>query len=217
MALPLALVSGSYFILSIYYYLFLSFLHLHHHQAQGEPAVEAFATDNIPCCCCCRKLLLVVASANIPFQDDDAGSTIAICAILSLLHPYSMGLLCQAPIISSRDTMMELSSSQRRVWDPGISTMALPFALVSGGSYFILSIYYYPILSSLHLHEAFVGTCSRWIDRDGGSSPSTDTSIDAAVNIERLFNTSQSQANRIFRSLFHYCHPSLSRPTVPNI
>ena len=31
--------------------------------------------------------------------------------------------------------------------------MALPFPLVSGSSYFILSIYYYLLLSSLHLHH----------------------------------------------------------------
>ena len=148
MVLPLALVSGSYFILSIYYYLILSFLPLHHH-AQGEPAAV--------CPWRTRQCVCVLLVASMPFF------------------------------------------TTRRVWDPG-KVEAVNDAPAAD-----------PLPSIVKVEANGFGQCR---------PRSTGTACHPPFVTQRLLKHA-SEANRVYvspiQSLFHYSHPILSRPTVPNI
>ena len=170
-ALALALVNGSS-ILSIYY-LILSFLPLHHHQAQGASStVEPSFRFRV---------------ATMPF------------ALSVAIHTTRRRRVW--------DPGIHNTTRRRRVWDPGIA-----------------------IEVNDH-HQALIVSSLRnclWSVNKSSFRVKVATmelldhvalALGESRSIERVFNTSHSQANRIcvFRSLFHYFHPSLSRPTVPNI
>ena len=128
--------------------------------------------------------------------------------------------------VNTRFTLNE--SNTRRVWDPGIEC---DDQADGGCSYFILSFYYCRILSFLypHHHQA-QGASSTATDAlccDGlATMASTMLTVTTACLKRRVWDPGKSstlidKATRrrlyVFRSLFHYLHPSLSRPTVPNI
>ena len=158
MVLPLALVSGPYFILSIYYYLILSFLPLHPPQGESAMATEpapATTTSNRTCRCRRRQHPPFVTRGLLtPWQ---AAASPRQHVLLVALMPFFQCLL--------QDT-------SRRVWDPGkVKVEAVNDAPAA----------------------APFPRC-------------------ASAEYEPTARSTES-----IRSLFHYCHPSLSRPTVPNI
>ena len=150
-------------------------------------------------------------------------------------HPH------QAPIVSltPSSTPGHPYKNPRRVWDPGIElvkwllllsfhhhdhttinlgdNIPMVFALVVATTDFRLLFHY--LHPSFHHHDHTTINL--------GDDISVDSRRRLAIDILPPAQSTQAHGESpltmgalsiyLFRSLFHYCHPSLSRPTVPNI
>ena len=189
-----------------YYYLILSSLHLHHYQAQG-----AFFELSVA----------ILWHETDDHRVWDPGIDWALCQDHEVNDGNQFAMLCRdSSFILSLFFLHRPSSKPRRCkprrcaacQHPGIGHIELlgAFQDDDAGS---------KTASLLMTMDHNNNTRRAWDPGIAIVFPRCDVALGESRSIERGFNTSHSQANRIcvFRSLFHYCHPSLSRPTVPNI
>jgi len=214
----LALAVGSYlFILSIY--ATLSYLHLHHH-VQGAPATatwidrgddltnaSSLSTDHSkPVAPTVLHFALTSTSTlTMKRRQWDPGIRLAFSPMMaSLYDDSSVGSCDRSPIdpTMNRSFAMVRRLRLRRQWDPGIAKDGIDrsFHLPMSHSNGVV------IDRSFHLpssHSNVVVVMTPW-------------RLPCRL-LRRLLRITAVGTPSLVASIFHYCHPVLSRPTVPNI